>query len=98
MYKGKEDIYKVNQTLLVLILKVPKPDNISQFCPIELYNTVYKVVTKSLVHKIKMVLPHLISSNQSSCVLGRHIIDNIIVTPKMIHTMRHLKGKKTLWL
>lgn len=94
VYDGKEDIAKVNKIFLFLIPKTPKPELISQFRPIGLYNTMYKVITKSLVNKIKSVLPHLISINQSSFVPGRHIINNIIVAQEMIHTMRNLKGKK----
>lgn len=80
VYTDRIDISRVNQTLLVLIPKVPKPNKISQFQPIGLCDIVYKVVTKTLVNKMKMALPHLISNNQSSFVPGRHIIDNIIVT------------------
>lgn len=94
VYEGKEDNAKINQTFLVLIPKIPKPEHISQFWPIGLCNTIYKLVTKSLVNKIKSALPHLISINQSSFVSGRHIIDNIIIAQEMIHTMRNLKGKK----
>lgn len=84
----------MNQTLLVLILKISKPNNISQFCLIRLCNTKYKVVTKTLLNKIKTVLSHLISQNQCSFILGRHIINNISVVQEMIHTMRHLKEKR----
>lgn len=52
------------------------------------------MVTKALVDKIKIVHPHLISNNRSSFVLGRHIIDNIIIAQEVIHTIRHLKGKQ----
>lgn len=78
----------------MLIPKVPKPHSITQFRPIGLCNTVYKVVTKTLVNKFKVVLPHLISENQSSFIPGRHITDNIIIAQEMIHIMRNLKGKR----
>lgn len=94
MYAGREKIDKVNNTFLVLIPKVPNPEDFSQFLLIGLCNMVYKVLTKTLVNKIKSMLPHLISINQSSFVPGRHIINNIVVAQELIHTMKHLKGRK----
>lgn len=94
IYAGTENIASVNKTLLVFIPKISKPEVISQFRPIKLCNTVYKVVSKTLVHKIKEILPQVISKNQSSFVPGRHIINNIVVAQEIIHSMRYQKGKK----
>jgi hypothetical protein len=48
-----------------------------------------------LANRLKTVLPHLISYNQSAFISGRHIIDNIIVAFEAFHTMAtRLKGKQ----
>ncbi|XP_057428997.1 uncharacterized protein LOC130722320 [Lotus japonicus] len=87
-------IKNVNQTVLALIPKVQIPERVSQFRPIALCNTSYKVVTKILANRIRDVLPNLISVNQSSFVQGRSTMDNILSFQEMIHSLRSLKGKK----
>jgi hypothetical protein len=84
----------INNTLLVLIPKVDKPEVIAQFCPIVLCNVVYKIITKVIVNKIKPFLDGIISPYQSSFILGRTIHHNIIVAQEMVHSMAKMKGKK----
>lgn len=48
---------QINHTLLSLIPKVDSPLTIKQFRPIGLCNTIYKIVSKILVNRIRPVLP-----------------------------------------
>ena len=48
-----------------------------------------------MANRLKTVLPHIISYDQSAFILGRHITDNIIVAFEAFHTMAtRLKGKQ----
>lgn len=78
---------KLNHTHLVLIPKVSSPRNMSQLRPISLCNVVYKVIAKLLTNRIKMVMPHLISANQSTFVAGRQIQDNVLVVHEILHSL-----------
>lgn len=49
-----------NDALLVLIAKVDKPEKITQFRPISLCNVLFKIITKTLVMRLKQVMPKLI--------------------------------------
>lgn len=69
----------INETLLVLLPKVSNPKLISQFRPISLYNVLYKLITKTMVNRMKKVLSSLIRSEQSSFVPRRQIMDNVVV-------------------
>lgn len=43
VFRDTKDINKMNQTFLVLIPKIPNPDNLNEFRPIGFCNTVYRL-------------------------------------------------------
>ena len=90
--KGMPD--HLNDTHIVLIPKTDHPELASQFRPIGLCNVVYKIITKTLVNRIKPILPSLISNTQGSFVPGRQITDNIVIVQEVIHTMKKKQGAK----
>ncbi|VVA38357.1 PREDICTED: reverse mRNAase [Prunus dulcis] len=85
---------KFNTTLITLVPKVPNPSSMVQFRPISLCCTLYKVISKILVARLRVILPNLISPNQVSFVLGRQIVDNIIIAQELRHKFKISKGKK----
>jgi hypothetical protein len=83
-----------NDTTIIMIPKVDNPDKVAQFCPISLCNVVYKVISKLLPNRLKVILPDIISHHQSAFVPGRLIIDNILLAYECIHSMKKKKRKK----
>lgn len=75
-HNGVKSISAINQTFITLILKVKRPESMSQFRPISLCNSFYKIISKTLANRMKF--PEIISQNQSVFVKGRQISDNII--------------------
>lgn len=47
---------RIAETLIVLILKVDQPTRLTQFRPISLCNTIYKLITKVFVNKLRPLL------------------------------------------
>ena len=78
---------KINHTNIVLIPKNRNPVKMSDFRLISLCNVIYKIISKVLANKLKKVLPQIISPTQNAFVLGRLIIDNVLVAFETLHTM-----------
>ncbi|KAL0363816.1 UNVERIFIED_CONTAM: hypothetical protein Sangu_0479200 [Sesamum angustifolium] len=70
---------KLNETHIVLIPKCKNPEFLSQFRRISLCNVVYKLASKTIANKLKVLLDRIISLAQSTSLLGRLITDNILL-------------------
>jgi len=85
----------INTTNIVLIHKKAHPISMMDFKPISLCNVIYKIISKVLANRLKAVLPHIISANQSSFIPGRLISDNILVANETLHSMQTRHWGKT---
>ncbi|XP_075640270.1 uncharacterized protein LOC142612022 [Castanea sativa] len=59
--------------------EIQGPKTLGNYRPISLCNTVYKMVTKIIVARLRPFLDKLISPLQMAFVLGRKGIDNVII-------------------
>jgi hypothetical protein len=84
----------INSTYIALVPKKKNPSKLTDYRPISLCNVIYKICAKVLANRLKKVLPHIISHNQSAFIPGRLITDNILVAFEALHTMSgRMKGR-----
>jgi hypothetical protein len=74
-----------NNTMIVLIPKTATRESVKDLWPISLCNVVYKLISKVITNRLKVILPEIISANQSTFVPGRMISDNILLAYELTH-------------
>ena len=80
-----------NQTHVVLVPKVKEPKHVTDFRPISLCNVIYKIASKAIANRFKIILPSIISDSPSAFVYGKLITDNVLVA---FETMHHISKKR----
>ena len=72
-------------TFLVLILKKRAASDVQDFKPISLVGSLYKILAKVLVNKLKSVIDKVVLNNHNAFVGGRQIMDAALVANVVIN-------------
>jgi len=78
----------LNMTNIALIPKGNSQVSMKDWRPIALCNVLYKLVSKVLANRLKLILHKCISDNQSAFVPNRSILDNTMVVVEILHFMK----------
>lgn len=96
VWQNPNIISEVNKTYICLIPKKDNPEEITDFRPVSLCNTNYKIITKIIVNKIKNYPSRIISPIQASFVPGRSIYEIILIAKEMAHQIAKAKKQKLM--
>lgn len=73
-----------NATILSLVPKFPGESLITEYRPISCLNTLYKVISRLLVKRLKPILTPLIVPNQTTFVKGHLLVENTFLAGELV--------------
>ena len=87
-----------NSTILTFLPKFPGATVIKDYRPISCCNSLYKVITKLLVGRLKPLLPSIILPNQTAFIKGRLLMENCLLAAEIVSGYHNQRGQKKLTL
>lgn len=93
IFSSSEMLAYLNKSLITFIPKCSNPETLGSYHPIRLCNSIYKVVTKIIVTRLRPLLIDLVSPLQTTFVLSRKGVDNTIIALELVHSMSWKKGR-----
>ncbi|PNX89254.1 cysteine-rich receptor-like protein kinase, partial [Trifolium pratense] len=83
----------ITASFLALIPKKDHPQCLTDYRPICLVSSMYKILSKVLAARLKKVMGKLISDVQSAFLPNRHILDGVLVVNELIDLAKRRKDK-----
>lgn len=87
----------LNNTFIALIQKVEILQRLSEFRPISLIGSMYKVLAKVLSNRLSRVIESVILEHQYAFGNGRKISDDILIANEIVDEARRLKKQLLLF-
>jgi len=87
---------RVNTTWITLIPKRSGAMEIGDFRPISMVDCLYKIISKVLTNRLKVVMPILVGETQTAFIAGRQIVDSALIANEVITWLRKIKKSGVL--
>lgn len=82
----------INSSFIVVIPKMENLNDISDFKPIFLVRSLYKIVAKVLPRTIREVIRDIVSETQYTFIKGRQIFNRIMTANEIIYSIKKNEG------
>lgn len=86
----------MNNSFITLIPKKVNAGKLSDYRPISLIGSMYKILSKVLASRLKPVMSEVISETQSAFVGGRNILDGVLIANEIVDGWKKAKKKGLL--
>nr|GEZ53826.1 RNA-directed DNA polymerase, eukaryota [Tanacetum cinerariifolium] len=87
------ELFRCNSSFIALILKSLYPKSVSDYRPISLIRSLYKVVTKILATRLLTIISDLISDVQTAFLPNRQILDGPFIINELLARCHHKKQR-----
>ena len=89
--KAKEERQFLPGFLTAILTLLKKEGSMKSFRPLSLMNLDYKILSKTLCNRLKLVMDQITHHNQTYCVPGRMINDNIHLIRSIIEHQQRIR-------
>jgi hypothetical protein len=90
-HNGDLPLYNLNFGTIILLPKCREAAIIQQYKPIYLLNVSFKIFIKVVANRISHIATKVISPTQMAFLLGRNIMEGVIILHETIHEMHRKK-------
>lgn len=84
---------EINETHICLIPETKNANKLKDFRHISLCNTIYKIITKIISHRLRPLMNKMIGPYQASFFKNRQATDNAIIAQEVFTHFQKMKGK-----
>ncbi|XP_058755190.1 uncharacterized protein LOC131628373 [Vicia villosa] len=80
-----------SSSFITLIPKVSNPQSLSDYRPICLVGSLYKILAKMMATRLRRLIRKLVLRNQTTFILGRYILDGVLVVNEALDLAKRRK-------
>ena len=87
----------LNKALLVFIPKCQAAEQVGDFRPIALSNSLYLIIAKALANRLREVINSLVRPAQTAFIPGRQILDSVMIAEEIVAAWQRKGTKGFMW-